>query len=136
MDSVPPSLPPALSCPPHSHYEMCTRSCDFTCAALSVPTHCTERCFEGCQCDDGYLFDGASCVPLYQCGCVRDGRYLQVSAGLQHDDRIQAEGLSISYRWSCHSPVSFALSLVPTLLENKWLQSCPVSAQSKGGEGT
>ncbi|KYO24640.1 hypothetical protein Y1Q_0021924 [Alligator mississippiensis] len=78
-----------LSCPPHSHYEMCTRSCDFTCAALSVPTHCTERCFEGCQCDDGYLFDGASCVPLYQCGCVRDGRYLQIGESIMSSNCSQ-----------------------------------------------
>lgn len=73
----PPSFP-ALSCPPHSHYELCTRTCDFTCASLSVPTPCSWQCFEGCQCDDGFLFDGSSCVSLEQCGCVHQGRYLKV----------------------------------------------------------
>ncbi|KFW60843.1 IgGFc-binding protein, partial [Pygoscelis adeliae] len=58
-----------LSCPPHSHYELCTRTCDFTCASLSVPAPCSWTCFEGCQCDDGYLFDGEACVSLEQCGC-------------------------------------------------------------------
>ncbi|NWU73562.1 FCGBP protein, partial [Pterocles burchelli] len=58
-----------LSCPPHSHYELCTRTCDFTCASLSAPTPCSWRCFEGCQCDDGFLFDGAACVSLERCGC-------------------------------------------------------------------
>ncbi|NXJ13571.1 FCGBP protein, partial [Odontophorus gujanensis] len=67
-----------LSCPPHSHYELCTRTCDFTCASLSVPTPCSWPCFEGCQCDDGFLFDGDACVSLEQCGCVHQGRYLKV----------------------------------------------------------
>uniref|UniRef100_A0A8B9T8W7 VWFD domain-containing protein n=1 Tax=Anas platyrhynchos TaxID=8839 RepID=A0A8B9T8W7_ANAPL len=72
-----------LSCPPHSHYELCTRTCDFTCASLSVPAPCSWTCFEGCQCDDGYLFDGESCVSLEQCGCVHQGRYFKVSLALE-----------------------------------------------------
>uniref|UniRef100_A0A663FAV6 VWFD domain-containing protein n=1 Tax=Aquila chrysaetos chrysaetos TaxID=223781 RepID=A0A663FAV6_AQUCH len=67
-----------LSCPPHSHYELCTRTCDFTCASLSVPAPCSWTCFEGCQCDDGYLFDGEACVSLEQCGCMHQGRYFKV----------------------------------------------------------
>ncbi|NXL83211.1 FCGBP protein, partial [Alectura lathami] len=66
-----------LSCPPHSHYELCTRTCDFTCASLSVSAPCSWTCFEGCQCDDGYLFDGSACVSLEQCGCVHQGRYFK-----------------------------------------------------------
>ncbi|NXW52449.1 FCGBP protein, partial [Nyctiprogne leucopyga] len=61
--------PPALSCPPHSHYELCTRTCDHTCATLSATTPCTHRCFEGCQCDPGFLFNGDECVPTDSCGC-------------------------------------------------------------------
>ncbi|XP_061876209.1 IgGFc-binding protein-like isoform X2 [Colius striatus] len=67
-----------LSCPAHSHYELCTRTCDFTCASLSVPAPCSWTCFEGCQCDDGFLFDGESCVSLEQCGCMHQGRYFKV----------------------------------------------------------
>ncbi|KAM8985761.1 IgGFc-binding protein-like [Ara ararauna] len=66
-----------LSCPPHSHYELCTRTCDFTCSSLSMPAPCTWACFEGCQCDDGYLFDGDTCVSLEQCGCWHRGRYFK-----------------------------------------------------------
>ncbi|NXK15349.1 FCGBP protein, partial [Herpetotheres cachinnans] len=66
-----------LSCPPHSHYELCTRTCDFTCASLSMPAPCSWMCFEGCQCDDGYLFDGEACVSLEQCGCMHQGRYFK-----------------------------------------------------------
>uniref|UniRef100_A0A8D0F7W1 VWFD domain-containing protein n=1 Tax=Strix occidentalis caurina TaxID=311401 RepID=A0A8D0F7W1_STROC len=68
-----------LSCPPHSHYELCTRTCDFTCSSLSVPAPCSWTCFEGCQCDDGYLFDGEACVSLERCGCTHQGRYFKVS---------------------------------------------------------
>ncbi|XP_068280828.1 IgGFc-binding protein-like isoform X2 [Nyctibius grandis] len=67
-----------LACPPHSHYELCTRTCDFTCASLTTSTPCSWTCFEGCQCDDGYLFDGETCVSLEQCGCVHQGRYFKV----------------------------------------------------------
>ncbi|XP_070806129.1 IgGFc-binding protein-like [Pituophis catenifer annectens] len=76
----------SLSCPAHSHYELCTRSCDFTCAALSAPTHCTGECFEGCQCDNGYAFDGEECVSLDKCGCVYEGRYIKAGETLLSND--------------------------------------------------
>ncbi|NWI69431.1 FCGBP protein, partial [Todus mexicanus] len=58
-----------FECPPDSSYELCVRSCDVTCAGLTTPPRCTSRCFEGCRCHDGFLFDGAECVPPDQCGC-------------------------------------------------------------------
>ncbi|KAG6924228.1 hypothetical protein G0U57_018030 [Chelydra serpentina] len=67
-----------LPCPANSHYELCTRSCDFTCAGLSSSPQCTERCFEGCQCDNRLLFDGDSCVFPGGCGCFQYGRYIKV----------------------------------------------------------
>uniref|UniRef100_A0A8C3SKN7 VWFD domain-containing protein n=1 Tax=Chelydra serpentina TaxID=8475 RepID=A0A8C3SKN7_CHESE len=66
-----------LPCPANSHYELCTRSCDFTCAGLSSSPQCTERCFEGCQCDNRLLFDGESCVFPGGCGCFQYGRYIK-----------------------------------------------------------
>ncbi|TFJ96904.1 histone deacetylase complex subunit SAP30L [Platysternon megacephalum] len=66
-----------LTCPAKSHYELCTRSCDFTCAGLSNSPQCTERSFEGCQCDNRLLFDGESCVFPGGCGCFRYGRYIK-----------------------------------------------------------
>ncbi|NXT34313.1 FCGBP protein, partial [Pelecanoides urinatrix] len=58
-----------LSCPPNSHYELCTSTCDRTCAGLLASTQCTDKCFEGCQCDEGFLFNGDECVPMDSCGC-------------------------------------------------------------------
>ncbi|NXK43328.1 FCGBP protein, partial [Piprites chloris] len=59
----------ALPCPPGSRYQLCARTCDRTCAGVSAPPPCSERCFEGCQCSEGLLFDGARCVPPGSCGC-------------------------------------------------------------------
>uniref|UniRef100_A0A8C0U059 IgGFc-binding protein-like n=1 Tax=Cyanistes caeruleus TaxID=156563 RepID=A0A8C0U059_CYACU len=74
-----------LSCPPNSHYELCTRTCDLTCAALVGPARCTWGCFEGCQCDEGFVFDGDTCVSPERCGCLHRGRYLKDHVCVTHD---------------------------------------------------
>lgn len=68
----------AASCPLNSHYEVCANTCGGTCASFMYPITCSESCFEGCQCDAGFAFDGLRCVPLDKCGCVHAGRYLTV----------------------------------------------------------
>uniref|UniRef100_A0A8C5IVV4 VWFD domain-containing protein n=1 Tax=Junco hyemalis TaxID=40217 RepID=A0A8C5IVV4_JUNHY len=68
-----------LTCPPKTHYQLCARTCEHTCAGVSAPPPCSERCFEGCQCTEGLLFDGARCVLPGTCGCLHQGRYFQVS---------------------------------------------------------
>ncbi|KAG8570025.1 hypothetical protein GDO81_014652 [Engystomops pustulosus] len=65
-----------LPCPANSHYELCTRTCEQTCSGLSAPMKCTDQCFEGCECNMGYVLDGDKCVTADKCGCVIDGRYL------------------------------------------------------------
>ncbi|CAN2388181.1 binding of sperm to zona pellucida, partial [Pristimantis euphronides] len=65
-----------MACSANSHYELCTRTCDQTCFGLDAPTRCTERCFEGCACNDGYVLDGDRCVTMNNCGCVYNGRYM------------------------------------------------------------
>lgn len=35
-------------------------------------------CQEGCQCDDGFLFDGGECKTLDSCGCYVDGTFYKV----------------------------------------------------------
>uniref|UniRef100_A0A8B9FBE5 VWFD domain-containing protein n=1 Tax=Amazona collaria TaxID=241587 RepID=A0A8B9FBE5_9PSIT len=92
---------PALSCPPHSHYELCTRTCDFTCSSLSMPAPCTWTCFEGCQCDDGYLFDGDTCVSLEQCGCLHQGRYFKCPQDHVCSTRDGAQ-LCVKQQGQCH----------------------------------
>ncbi|XP_053908647.1 IgGFc-binding protein-like [Cuculus canorus] len=75
-----------LSCPPHSHYELCGHTCVHTCASVSSPTRCPSKCFEGCQCDSGFLFDGDNCVAATACGCLHGGRYFQISASVFSSD--------------------------------------------------
>ncbi|XP_030069242.1 IgGFc-binding protein [Microcaecilia unicolor] len=67
-----------LTCPPNSHYELCTWTCDASCGGLAGPSTCTDTCFEGCECDSGYVFSGENCVTIDDCGCEYDGRYLKV----------------------------------------------------------
>ncbi|CAM2108069.1 unnamed protein product [Caretta caretta] len=65
------------SCPPNSHYEFCSSSCDLTCSNLYAPVQCTTQCKEGCVCDEGFVLSGDSCVPISQCGCLHRGFYYQ-----------------------------------------------------------
>ncbi|KAL7840269.1 hypothetical protein AOLI_G00255920 [Acnodon oligacanthus] len=67
-------LPNAMTCPTNSHYELCADTCSSTCASLTV-SHTCPVCLEGCQCDEGYVFDGGECKPVDNCGCLVDGRY-------------------------------------------------------------
>ncbi|XP_056314201.1 IgGFc-binding protein-like [Danio aesculapii] len=63
-----------LTCFKNSHYELCTDTCSSTCASLTKSQRCS-MCQEGCQCDDGFLFDGGECKALQDCGCHVDGTY-------------------------------------------------------------
>ncbi|XP_072317584.1 IgGFc-binding protein-like [Eucyclogobius newberryi] len=65
-------------CPKNSHYELCADTCGVTCANLMYPVTCSKACFEGCQCDQGLVFDGVHCVSMGNCGCEHNGRYLTV----------------------------------------------------------
>ncbi|XP_072547805.1 IgGFc-binding protein [Salminus brasiliensis] len=66
-------------CPANSHYSLCSDNCANTCASLAWPeSGCPKACLEGCQCDTGFLWDDGKCVPLKDCGCVHDGKYLKV----------------------------------------------------------
>lgn len=78
----------AASCPPNSHYDVCANTCGVTCASFIYPYTCSESCFEGCQCDDSFVFDGTQCVSMDKCGCVHDGRYLKVK--LSRDEKKMA----------------------------------------------
>ncbi|KAL8220199.1 UNVERIFIED_CONTAM: hypothetical protein K2H54_040445 [Gekko kuhli] len=85
-----------LSCLANSHYESCTRSCDLTCARLSAaPSLCTKKCFEGCQCDVGYVSDGETCAPMERCGCVHNGHYIKAEESLVSRD--------CSEKCTCHA---------------------------------
>lgn len=94
------------SCPAHSHYEVCANTCGGTCASFIYPFTCSEGCFEGCECDAGFVFDGIQCVPLDNCGCVLNGRYLTVGEivvdkGCKSKCVCQASGVVKCEKLSC-----------------------------------
>ncbi|KAJ8289737.1 hypothetical protein GJAV_G00004700 [Gymnothorax javanicus] len=75
----------SIECPARSHYELCADTCSSTCASLSVSIKCAS-CQEGCQCDDGFVFDGELCVPLDSCGCMENGRYYKSGESVVQED--------------------------------------------------
>uniref|UniRef100_A0A6I8NET5 VWFD domain-containing protein n=1 Tax=Ornithorhynchus anatinus TaxID=9258 RepID=A0A6I8NET5_ORNAN len=74
------------SCPSNGRYSVCMRSCESSCSALSTSGFCSPRCFEGCQCRDGFLLSQGACVPVRDCGCLHRGRYLPVNGSLLSPD--------------------------------------------------
>ena len=54
------------------------RACPATCADIDGPNDCVKPCTEGCECDEGWVLSGQTCVPVEQCGCYRDERYFMV----------------------------------------------------------
>ncbi|XP_023988423.1 IgGFc-binding protein [Physeter macrocephalus] len=92
-----------LQCPAHSHYSICMRSCQGSCAALSGLTGCTTRCFEGCECDDRFLLSQGVCIPVQDCGCTHDGRYLPVNSSLLTSDCSEHCSCSSSTGLTCQA---------------------------------
>nr|XP_061814216.1 IgGFc-binding protein-like [Nerophis lumbriciformis]XP_061814224.1 IgGFc-binding protein-like [Nerophis lumbriciformis] len=74
-----------LTCPPGSHYELCSSSCSSTCVSLERSDPCPV-CQEGCQCDVGLLSDGERCVPVDKCGCWADGHYYMSETSVLTED--------------------------------------------------
>ncbi|KAM8927861.1 IgGFc-binding protein-like [Pelodytes ibericus] len=95
-----------MTCPQNSHYEVCAHTCDVTCYDITAPASCSDTCFEGCECDVGYQFDGHQCVMMDKCGCVYNGRYLSLGASLVSSDCLQTcscgkGGVVVCHNVSC-----------------------------------
>uniref|UniRef100_A0ACB8FRZ7 Uncharacterized protein n=2 Tax=Sphaerodactylus townsendi TaxID=933632 RepID=A0ACB8FRZ7_9SAUR len=90
-----------FTCPANSHYETCTSTCDSTCASLSTVAQCTKKCFEGCQCNEGFVFDGDTCVPLNRCGCVYNGLYFKAGESLFSRNCTEKCTCSASSQFTC-----------------------------------
>ncbi|XP_062394660.1 IgGFc-binding protein-like [Sardina pilchardus] len=77
-----------MTCPKNSQYELCADTCSTTCASLTTPQKCSH-CQEGCECEDGFAFDGGECKPLGKCGCVVDGRTYKSGETVVSEDCLQ-----------------------------------------------
>lgn len=69
----------ALQCPDRSSSKECVVSSSNSCPAVLQPGSSATGCSEGCECDNGNVFDGEECVPYSQCGCVHHGIYIKVT---------------------------------------------------------
>ncbi|KAJ1132329.1 hypothetical protein NDU88_010651 [Pleurodeles waltl] len=78
-----------MACPANSHYEICTLTCDDTCASVTESPKCSGLCFEGCQCDGRFLWDGDTCVSMDNCGCVYNGQYIPNGGSITSADCSQ-----------------------------------------------
>ncbi|XP_021107375.1 IgGFc-binding protein [Heterocephalus glaber] len=109
-----------LECPAHSHYSICTHSCQDSCVALSGFTGCTTRCFEGCECDDRFLLSEGVCVPVQDCGCTHNGRYLPVNSTQLSADCSECCSCSSSIGLTCQA-ASCPEGQVCDLQEGSWV---------------
>ncbi|XP_076216831.1 IgGFc-binding protein isoform X3 [Aptenodytes patagonicus] len=95
-----------LRCPANSNYSLCTNFCVNSCTGLEDASKCPKTCAEGCNCNEGYIFDGHSCVPKDKCGCFVDGKYYKPHESVLNDNCQQlctcvpGKGLTCS-RHSC-----------------------------------
>ncbi|XP_059010685.1 zonadhesin isoform X2 [Mustela lutreola] len=78
-----------LKCSPGSSYHPCANPCPATCLSRNTARDCPMElpCTEGCECRQGHVLSGTSCVPFSQCGCVhQDGSYHPVGESWYPDN--------------------------------------------------
>ncbi|XP_072039427.1 zonadhesin-like [Amphiura filiformis] len=70
-----------ISCPDNAYYTMEASACAPNCwdKFMDVDVRgCFQHKLDGCQCDDGYVWDGGNCIREHQCGCIHDDRYYSI----------------------------------------------------------
>ncbi|XP_055655901.1 IgGFc-binding protein-like [Falco peregrinus] len=98
----------------------CQLPCDHACASVLGGAPCTTKCFEGCQCDSGFLFNGNECV-------VPEGLWLHAPWPLLQDFAIFARG----HRSQTLSPACLASQITQTVLSPDCSKRC--RCQAAGG---
>lgn len=71
-----------MKCPANSHYEVCADNWALTCPGLTDLVLPTQECTEGCECNDGFLFNGEKCIKEKTCGCFDNGRSYKVKVNM------------------------------------------------------
>lgn len=61
----------SVECPENMYYSECLMQCSKTCQKVNDTTSCLEleHCAEGCECNDGYLWDTDTgvCITIEKC---------------------------------------------------------------------
>lgn len=71
-----------MKCPANSHYEVCADNWALTCPGLTDIILPTPECTEGCECNDGFSFDGETCIKENKCGCIGNSKSYKVKMNL------------------------------------------------------
>lgn len=72
----------AMKCPTNSHYEVCADNWALTCPGLTDIVFPTPECTEGCECNDGFSFNGETCIEENKCGCFDNGKSYKVKINI------------------------------------------------------
>ncbi|XP_076799980.1 uncharacterized protein LOC143445052 isoform X4 [Clavelina lepadiformis] len=74
-------------CPPNSRYTQCVSECESSCMNPRAKENCpnTAPCQEGCECNDGFYKSSDECVPLQDCGCLVDKKYIKTGSAFYKD---------------------------------------------------
>lgn len=71
-----------MKCPAKTHYEVCVDNWALACPGLTDIVLPANECTEGCECDDGFLFNGEKCIKEKDCGCFDNGRSYKVKVNM------------------------------------------------------
>lgn len=71
-----------MKCPTNSHYEVCADNWALTCPGLTDIVFPTPECTEGCECNDGFSFNGEMCIEENKCGCFDNGKSYKVKINI------------------------------------------------------
>lgn len=71
-----------MKCPANSHYEVCADNWALTCPGLTDIVLPAPECTEGCECNDGFSFDGETCIKDNKCGCTDNSKSYKVKMNL------------------------------------------------------
>ncbi|XP_033120973.1 mucin-5AC-like [Anneissia japonica] len=63
-------------CGPNMEYSECGGSCQATCENPNAVCTSVGVCLAGCSCKDGLVRQGDQCIPLSECRCEYDGKFM------------------------------------------------------------
>ncbi|XP_039368548.1 IgGFc-binding protein-like [Mauremys reevesii] len=72
----------SLDCPENSRYALCMDPCSAACLAKEAGVPCQRGCMEGCECHEGYYWDGQACIRPGNCSCYSNGTTYKLGESL------------------------------------------------------
>ncbi|GJQ81445.1 hypothetical protein Trydic_g14602 [Trypoxylus dichotomus] len=115
-------------CGPHQIYKPCATRCRVTCQNHHNPPRCLTRgqqiCIEGCDCEPGYVWNNAECIPISKCppiDCIGNKTYVSNNIHVSTCDHVDLQPLT---------PGCYCL---PGYLLNRRNDNCVLEKDCPGG---